>query len=339
MRVDQTAVPPYDRFIRQIGRFDGRDEKGPRCQWTASALELRMSGSELKATIDEKGSDWLQVFVDDAPYRIVKLVNGTQTVTLADGLNGREHTIRIVKCTEAGVGTIQYQGFTITDGKLLRPTPRKRRIEVIGDSISCGFGNLGTSVNDQFKPETEDGTQTYGAFAASELNADYQCFAWSGRKLWPDFDIPSIYGLSLPSDTTSKWQFGEQIPDAVVINLGTNDFGKDNPDQKGWTDAYKAFIGRIRTNYPNAEIYAAVGSMMSDNWPPEHKALSTIRTYLNSVVGDVTSAGDKHVHDLEFSTQNVELDGGGAAWHPNVKTHHKMASVLIGALKRDLGWK
>ncbi len=338
-KLDDTVVPPFDRFIRQIGRFDGRDAAGPRCQWTASALEIRFTGSALNATINEKGNDWVQVFIDDAPYRSIHFKDGVQTVAIADHLNGREHTVRIVKCTEPFVGTLQFQGFTITGGNILRPKPRGRRIEVIGDSISCGFGNLGLSVNELFKPETEDGTKAYGALAADALNADYQCIAWSGRKLWPDNDIPSIYDLTIPTETSTAWPSRQQIPDAVVINLGTNDFGKDNPDEKGWCDAYARFIAHLRTNYPKAEIYTAIGSMMSDNWPPEHKALSTIRAYITSVVAVEKRSGDTHVHLLEFDTQNVNLDGGGSSWHPNVKTHHNMAARLVGALRRDLGWK
>lgn len=334
-----TEVRPLDSYVRYIGRFDARDAAGPKCAWSASAIELRFRGSSIQATFNESGTDWIQVFVDGVATRSMALAKGTSTVNLAEGLLGREHVVRVVKRTEPFVGILQFLGFKIADGAPLKPLSRTRRIEVIGDSISCGFGNLGTSVNDRFLAETEDATRAYGALAADELKADYVCIAWSGKKLWPDNDMPSIYDLSIPTDPTSTWSEGMQIPNAVVINLGTNDFGKENPEEKGWTDAYKAFIKHIRRKYPKAMIYAAIGSMMTDTYPAGHMALSTIRGYVNSVVQDVNKAGDPNVKFLEFEIQNLNLDGGGSSYHPNVKTHQKMAARLIGALRRDLGWK
>ena len=41
---------------------------------------------------------------------------------------------------------------------------------------------------------------------------------------------------------------------------------------------------------------------------------------------------------LEFETQNLERDGIGSDWHPNLKTHQNMADRLIAAIKTDLGW-
>ena len=334
-----TEVRPSDTYVRYVGRFDARDPVGPKCAWSASAIELRFRGSSIQASFNETGQDWIQVFVDGAASKSLALAKGTSTVTLAEGMQGKEHVIRVVKRTEPFVGTFQFLGFKIADGAALRPVTRSRRIEVIGDSITCGFGNLGQTVNDRFLAETEDATRAYGFLAAEELKADLVSIAWSGKKLWPDNDIPSIYDLSNPSDPTSKWTEGQQIPNAVVINLGTNDFGRENPDEKGWTNAYKAFIAHLRRNYPKSIIYVAIGSMMTDTYPAGHMALSTIRGYANSVVTDLTKAGDKNVKFLEFEVQNLALDGGGSAYHPNVKTHQKMAARLVGAIRRDLGWK
>ncbi|RYD69542.1 MAG: hypothetical protein EOP84_28250 [Verrucomicrobiaceae bacterium] len=74
--------------------------------------------------------------------------------------------------------------------------------------------------------------------------------------------------------------------------------------------------------------------MMTDNYPQGHRALSTVRGYLDRLAERLN---DKRVHRLDFETQKME-DGIGAAWHPNLTTNRKMADRLVEALKRDLRW-
>ena len=51
----------------------------------------------------------------------------------------------------------------------------------------------------------------------------------------------------------------------------------------------------------------------------------------------VARIGDSRVKRIDFEPQRIE-DGIGSDWHPNVKTHTKMAAVLTEALRKDLGW-
>ena len=186
--------------------------------------------------------------------------------------------------------------------------------------------------------DTENAYMTYGAITARAVGADLVDIAWSGRKMWPDNSIPEVYDYALPADPNTKWDLSQQIPGAIVINLATNDFGKANPDEKGWTEAYASFIGRLRKRAPKARIYCATGPMMSDNWPPKTKALSTLHRYLEEVVKLRAEAGDKNIALIDFEIQNEQRDGIGSAWHPNVRTHTNMANRLTAALHADLGW-
>ena len=219
----------------------------------------------------------------------------------------------------------------------LDPVKPVRRIEVIGDSISCGYGNEGKSKEEHFSAATENAYLTYGAIAARALNADYVCVAWSGKKMWPDNTIAALYDQTLPGDKTSTWNFSKSIADAVLINLGTNDFGDVNPDEAAWTTAYKAFITRIRKHYPRAMIYFASGPMMNDSWPPKQKALTTLSRYLTSMIEELKKAGDKRLRFIAFQGQN-ETNGIGSDWHPSVRTHQLMAEKWVKELKNDLGW-
>src|SRR5207248_2231555 len=120
-------------------------------------------------------------------------------------------------------------------GTLLPATPGPaRRLEVIGDSISCGYGNEGKDQNEHFAAQTENACETYGFLTARRFGAGYACVAWSGKKMWPDNTVGEFYDRALPADPDSTWEFSKWTPDVVVINLATNDFGgAANPDRAG----------------------------------------------------------------------------------------------------------
>ena len=341
VHAEDTALPvevsATDPKIQYAGRFDLRDAKGPRWAWPACSALLKFKGTAANVKLKEMGGNQFQVVVDGKPSKVLT-PKGEGVYSLASGLPEGEHTVEIVKRTEAFVGATQVLGFQISQGgEALAPEKVTRRIEVIGDSISCGYGNEGQNQNEHFKNETENAYLTYGAIAARALKAQYACVAWSGRKMWPDNTIPEVYDRALPADNASTWDFSTWTPDAVVINLATNEFGKGNPDEKGWTDAYKAFITRVRKNYPKAMIYCASGSMMSDSWPPAQKSLTTLHRYLNSIIDDLKKSGDSNVRFIAFDPQD-QKNGLGSDWHPSVKTHELMAAKLVDALKKDLGW-
>lgn len=337
---DAPALPllivPTDARLHYEGRFDTRDAAGPRCQWPTSAVTLRFQGSDLNARLAEQGQDRWQVALDGKPVTVLTLQSGPHIYRVASGLPAGDHTLSLTKRTESFFGTTQILGFQLSrGGKLLPVTVPKHRLEVIGDSISCGYGNEAASQTEHFKPETENAYMTYGAIAARTLGADYVCIAWSGKKMWPDNTMGELYDRTLPTDPSSQWDFAKWTPDVILINLATNDFNGKNPDEAGWTGGYEAFIARLRKLYPKAEIYCATSPMMGD-WG-KNKPRTTVQGYLTKIVSDERAAGDKKVHFIEFAVQDAK-NGIGADWHPSVKTHELMAAKLAETLHTDLGW-
>jgi len=325
-------IAPTDPLIRYVGRFDGN----VRAAWSASTVEFTVSGGPVSVKLKDSGKNLWQVVIDGKPAAVLTLEAGEKTYSVADLPSG-SHRIELVKRTEAAVGTTQILGLQIgDDAKLLPSAARPRRIEVIGDSISCGFGNEAPSQKDPFTPGTENAWLAYGAVAARAVNADYVCVAWSGKKLWPDNTIVELYDRVLPYSDKPVWDFTRQVPDVVVVNLGTNDFGKANPDEAGWIAAYVGFIQSIRAHYPKAPIYCAVGTMMGD-WNSERKPRTTILAYLDKVIAQANAAGGPPVRLIDFGIQKQE-NGIGASWHPSAKTHELMGAQLATALKQDLGW-
>jgi lysophospholipase L1-like esterase len=331
------TIAPADPHIRYVGRFDFQDPKGPRCAWSASSVQIDFWGTDLRVRISDGGQNQFQVVVDGIPTAVLKLQKGEAEYVLTHQDTPGAHTVQLVKRTEVFPGITQFLGFEL-EGTLIRSHKPTHVIEVIGDSISCGYGDEGKTKEEHFSVNTENAYMTYGALAARALDADFIDIAWSGRMMWPSNSIPEIYDLALPPDKNSAWDLSQQTPDVIVINLATNDFGKVNPDEKQWTEAYSAFIDRLRKRAPNARVYCCIGPMMTDNWPPKTHALSTVRAYIREVVHMRQDAGDNNVALLEFETQNLERDGIGSDWHPNLKTHQNMADRLVKAIQADLGW-
>lgn len=332
-------ISPADPALRYVGRFDRADVAGPRCTWSASSVVFSVSGGSVAVKLKDAGKNVWQVVVNGRPTEVLTLEGGEKSYAVATGLAAGSHTIELVKRTEASFGATQILGLVIDDDARLLPAPaRPRRIEVIGDSISCGFGNEAPNKEAKFTAATENAWLAYGAVAARALDADYVCIAWSGKKLWPDNTIVSLYDRVAPNASGSaKWNFSAWIPEVVVINLGTNDFNaKANPEEAGWVAAYVKFIGEIRARYPQAAIYCAVGPMLS-NWPGDRKPRTTILGYLEKVVAEANAAGGPAVRLIDFGVQ-MQHHGIGAQWHPSVKTHAIMADKLVAAIRADLGW-
>lgn len=334
-----TTILSSNRLIRYEGRFDLRDINGPRCAWSASAVVIRFTGGAINAIITEKGNDRYDVEIDDARATVLKLHDGKDNYSLASGLKNGPHTVRVIKRTEAFVGVTRFDGFQLEMGGKILPVPApKRRIEVIGDSISCGYGNEAASQSERFSIETENANAAYGAIAARALQAEYRCIAWSGKKMWPDNTVPEIYGRNLPDEAASIYDSTDWKPDVIIINLATNDFGQSNPEKAGWVNAYRNFIHKLRRSHPGAVIFLATGCMMSDEWSGPRKPLAALKNYLKIILDSEAAAGEKNLRRVDFAPQKAE-DGIGADWHPSLKTHRIMADVLVKAIDSELGWK
>jgi len=123
------------------------------------------------------------------------------------------------------------------------------------------------------------------------------------------------------------WSFAAK-PQAVVINLGTNDGSANNLTSEKYKPAYTAFVTTIREKYPDALILCALGSMLSGT------NRDNAEQYLNEIVDEL---GDEKVKFLDLGTQDALL-GTGCSWHPNVAEDARMAGLLEAELKASLDW-
>ncbi len=322
-------------LVQFVGRFDFSDKDHPRFAWPASAIVARFIGSTLRVRLKDNGYSALQVVVDGVPLRVVSTNPLRDTYEVASGLASGPHDLVLIKRTEARLGEVQFLGFD-PDGALVSPgqTPA-RRIELVGDSITAGYGNegLGTTCTGNMAA-FENEFLAYGGVAARILNAEHVTLAWSGHTTE---EMNDLYGRTLPSHPDSRWDFHQWTPDAVVINLGTNDFNHGDPGQGAFTRPYRALVERVRGLYPNAQIVCALGPMLTDSYPPGAHALTRSRAYISSVVRALRANGDARISFLEFPAQD-SANGLGCDYHPSLKTHRLMGEQLAAALRERLGW-
>lgn len=329
-------IAPSDPHLAYIGRFT-RDASGPQCSWPASAVRVRLQGSALNVRIEETSArDEYEVLVDGKATAVLIPEAGSHLYRVFQATSCGVHIIELMKRTEAFLGITRIQGFQADASSRMLSFPydrtRRRRIEVIGDSISCGYGNEGKDQLEHFSSKTENASLTYGALASADLGAEYVCIAWSGRTMWPKNTMGEVYDKTLPTVSGSQWDFSRWIPDIVVINLSTNDFAGGVPDREGWIGGYRAFLAHLRKHYPRATLYCATSPMLGG----DHSRIA--KDYLAQVVRDEKAAGNTRIHLLVFETQDA-ANGFGADWHPSVKTHRRMAEHLTHTLQNDQGWK
>jgi lysophospholipase L1-like esterase len=330
------AGPPPVEMIHYLGRFDTTDAAGPRFAYPGSAIAATFTGTGIDVKLVDQDQNYFDVVVDGAKPTTI-MTTGTASYTLAKNLAPGSHTISITKITESYQGIVQFQGFTPAGGAITpSPFPYARRIEMIGDSITCGYGVLGAGPNCPFTPATEDEDAAWGALTAKQLSAMHTAIAYSGKGMFRNSDgtttdlMPEIWLRTFADDTTSTWDTTKYSPDVVVINLGTNDFAGGDPGD-GYVTAYNAFIVTLRKAYPNAYIVCVIGPML------DGASLTQAQAYVQSVVATQNETGDTKVSYLSVAEQ-LAADGYGCDSHPSTTTQMKMATTLTAHLHDLLGW-
>ena len=322
--------------IKYSGRFDFSNENKVEFGWAKTSLSINFIGNRVYADMESDGEDYFLVVLDGEIYNNSFPVRERKLYKLVEDIEYGEHCLELVKRTEAFVGTASFYGFEIYDGKILEPPKEKElKIEIFGDSISCGYGNECENEFGEFYAKDENSYLSYGAIAARKLNAEINLTSWSGLGLVRNYDdssmpLPERIEWITNKNKKKKWDFSSYVPDIVLINLGTNDFNEHPPTEDNFVDGYRILIDTIRNYYGEVKIICAIGPVM------EGKALNNIRNYVKEQVVDFyNSNGDKDICFLEHEHQKAE-NGYGQAYHPSQKTHYIMADELVQKIKEIL---
>ncbi|EPS26366.1 hypothetical protein POX_g09330 [Penicillium oxalicum] len=337
-----------------VARYLGRVNPATKeLTWPGTGVAFTFTGKSASIGLSSvTGDNSVDLIVDGGAPVVISNLTGNSISTPA-GLSQGTHTVEIRKRSEAYFGSIVIGEIT-TDGKFgVNPVPAKK-IEIIGDSITVGYGLDGVNPC----PNTaavEDNPKTYEAVAANSLGADYRVVAWSGKGLVRNIAtgttdtsplMPELYTRYGANDADNSYPFSSDwTPDAVVINLGTNDFSYLAYDASGqsykarspinattFTDGMVDFVRSIQTHYPRAKFFLLTSPMLSDYFPTAADAQHTTqKTALQSAISQLGS----NAYLVDWPTQGSDV---GCDYHPNASTHAAGAAILVSAIRSALGW-
>ena len=324
--------------VRWIGRADTSNASAVKFAWSGVGFVATVQGSKISVKLQsETSAAFFQPVIDGTVGQRFQVATGAaQTVVLGNNLTAATHQVELYRETEGMYGDTIFSGFV--DGTVTgAPAAPGRLIEIIGDSISAGYGNLGVETHGargttcSFTLDTQSAYQAYSWQLARLLKADASIIARSGWGIIRDNTgnaagvLSSVYDNTVGVEASPKWSF-TQKPDAVIINLGTNDSATGDPGV-AFETAYVAFLKTVRGHYPSAWIFVTIGSMTAD------AMLITMRTHLANIV---TAATDSKVLKVDIDAQDATTTG--CDYHPNVAEDTRIANILKTAVAAKLGW-
>lgn len=329
--------------------------------YSGSSITFTFVGKKASAFLWTDGENWgeelkgyLAVYVDggEEPVRRIRLEK-TGVYSLYEGSGEKRTTVKIEKYSEAAFTKCGVRYLEIDTEELCAPPAGKeRRLEIIGDSITCGYGVEAENELQPFRTDTENPEKSYSLLTAKALDAEVNLVSWSGNGIISGYVeetaqapsdkwlMPEVYRYTDIACSAAlfgederkweKWDFSRFVPDAVLINLGTNDCSwcKDIRERKdGYKRRYGEFLEYIRKHNPEAQIFCMLGTM-------DQRLLKELEEAVEDFCG---KQGDGKVHFLSLPPQE-EADGYGADWHPSALTQRKTARIVAAEVRKVLDW-
>jgi lysophospholipase L1-like esterase len=327
-------VPANDPHIQYFGRFDFSDPLAPRFDWPAVSISAVFQGTSVGILLDDGNNDF-DAFIDGKLQQVIVTDDAAQYTV--GGLKPGTHSLLLVKRTEASFGIVVFKGLILENGmSLLKPpSPPSRRIEFVGDSLACGaeVEDMNASCEPSHFRPTANGYLAFGPLAARALNADYRVTSYSGTGILAKFGVvkmtmPAYYPRVLAGLDDQVIDPHQWAPDAVVIELGGNDFfsGGTPPSQDEFESAYRKFIAVLRADYPKAQIFCATFGTL----PPAGNLIQ-------DVVEQEKKAGDDKVGLIVLDYPKAHLTG--CYKHFDLVGQQQVGDELAKALREILGWE
>ncbi len=282
----------------------------------------------------------------------IALESGEREILLFESEKTETVKIRIQKLSESKYGIVGVK-LILADG-VITPTPDlERRIEFIGDSITCGYGVEGT-LEGEFTTWEENPLKAYAVLCASCLQADYQLIARSGigiisnwiepERQTPDtidrmpvlYEYTDLHGQRILEQRAGLGKkTGERkpmekdgadfCPHLVVIHIGNNDasYTRNNIKRKmEFEKEYADFIKKVQKHNPDAAILCVLGLFGAE---------------LCDSVKQCVKEAEGEVYFLQLEQQKKE-DGLGTGEHPGPLVQEKTALKLTEKIRQIMKW-
>jgi len=327
-------------YFQYIGRIDFSDPAKPKFWSSGVYIKASFRGNYCQVILNDEvlyGSyhNYIEIILDNEKPVRKKLSGKTDSISVESMWPklsaGKVHTITICKNTEDGIGYLEFVGMRCTELLPLPPKP-SRRIECIGNSITCGM-SADLSEMTCGKGEWYDQHNaylSYGMITARALNAQVHLTAVSGIGLVHSccnltITMPGVFGNVDLRNGSRKWDFQSYQPDIVTVCLGQNDGVQDSVV---FCSAYVQFIQTLRTDYPKARIILLTSPMANET------LVGVLKKYLAAVVAFEKRKGDNKVYSFSFSKRYYH----GCGSHPDLEEHEQIARELIPFIKRIVRW-
>lgn len=343
------------RGIELLGRFSLRDDEYS-ANWPASGIRFAVlpqaNNDQITVNMTYKNcvnncKYYIGVFVDKEEISKTEINSSNDLVTAtfpskasSDGTT-RPRVVELRKITEVSSGdaegTMVLGDLQLSGGTLMGSTASsaQRRILVVGDSITCGYG---VDQNDPcaFQASTEDVTHAYAYVLSRAVEADIDVVAWSGKGVvrnygdankLSDLPMPGYYNRTLATEAATSvennyWMPHRYSPNLVMISLGTNDYStQPQPSDDQFISGYVNFIHQIQKDHPTAKILTICQPLNNGN-----QCKNTEAAAKQAVVDYVA---------VPYST----MDGGwGCSGHPNYASQQNIAQYITPVVQKMMQW-
>ncbi|WP_337966971.1 GDSL-type esterase/lipase family protein [uncultured Flavobacterium sp.] len=316
---------------------------------TASSVSFNFIGNECSISLQSVDSyehhNYVSLVLDGKYIGKIRIEKGAvQSFPIKVSSKKKVHLLEVYKNTEAQSGNILFAGTT---AKLTTiSAKKKKKIEFIGDSITCAAASDSVDCDKGEYMDHHNGYYAYGPRISREIDVDYLVSSVSGIGMYRNWNdenkdeaiMPDVYeNLYLTKDPSKpKYDFAFQ-PNIISIALGTNDFsGGDGKKERlpfnaeKYISNYINFIKMLYKHNPNAQIVITNSPMVGGD-----RAV-VFEDCLNKV--KAAFANDKsHKEILIFKFK--PMTPKGCLGHPDVADHKVLADEYAPFLKKLLNEK
>lgn len=308
---------------------------------SASLVEFQFSGDLCTIclrNISAPGDyNYVSLEVDDTYTGRLRVTGkNTQQSLIKPSAKKAWHTLRVYKATEASNGLVVFEGVQAAQIKPVANSDN-RKIEFIGNSITCGMGNDNVAIpcgEGSKWYDQHNAYWSYAAITARTLGVHFMLSSISGAGIYRNWNsngptVPQQYESAyLRSDSLARWDFSVFIPDIVCIALGTNDLSTGDGttarpafDSAVFINKYVNFIGVVYSHYPHTRIVLLSSPMVND------KRSELLVACLQSVQQKASARykGGKKISIFNFG----EVPSTGCSGHPTIAEHKLMATRLV----------
>lgn len=252
--------------------------------WAGSSLEFTFTGSELHLSF---GADftalepWISVELNGAPLLRMPLERRNSSVCLFRGMTpGGSKRVRVFKETQPITDDPRHRlevvAVTGTGGEFLPAPPRPLFLEFIGDSLTSGEGLAGAWEETDWISSFFSASQSWARLTADLLQADFRAVSQSGWGVCSGWDGDISHAIPPWYEKTRLLRNRE--PDAIIINLGTNDAnaiqsGAGPVGTDGFEEAAFQFLKQLRAEHPAARLVWAYGMLGAPLRPQLERAV------------------------------------------------------------------